>query len=204
MIVDKRASGVDRLLRPGIIGDEKEWIEKIQTKGSQAKRTHKEIEVLTETKDTAEKEEEEKTVGQKKQEIHLAVSHQGPERPSVLENDTDPDRRRFKNQTTAIAPVLISKREAAVYEKVGHLMIAAGNVTRLRIMAFCSAPRRFREIVKSLKMNPASLKFHQELLQSEGLVGKKGKGHATRYQTTRLGEEMLAAVRGPLRELVNE
>jgi len=98
----------------------------------------------------------------------------------------------------------VSESEAVALEKVARCLTAVANLTRLGMLEFCLEPRTFTEIIKFFKMNPASFKFHDDLLQSEGLLGKEGRNRRTRYRTTAIGRLLLDIIRGPLRNALAE
>jgi len=95
---------------------------------------------------------------------------------------------------------LISRREAIELTRVGHILVAAANPVRIKMLAYCSQPRKFSEVVKFYRMNPASFQFHEHLLRSEGLLERSTKSGLIRYQTTSTGKMVLEIIRGPFRE----
>jgi hypothetical protein len=99
---------------------------------------------------------------------------------------------------------LISRREAIELTKVGRILVAAANPVRIKMLAYCSQPRKFSEIVKFYRMNPASFQFHEHLLRSEGLLERSTKSGLIRYQTTSTGKVVLKIIRGPFREALAE
>jgi len=78
-----------------------------------------------------------------------------------------------------------------IVRTLADCLMAIGNPKRLEIVQFCVKPHRFTEIVLSLKMNPASFKFHSKVLIDCDLIRKVERGV---YQTTELGERLLELV----------
>jgi predicted transcriptional regulator len=76
-------------------------------------------------------------------------------------------------------------------ETFGNCLLAIGNARRLEIVQYCLEPRKFTEIIVNLKMNPASFKFHSQVLMDCGLIERTGRGV---YKTTELGKKMLQLV----------
>lgn len=68
---------------------------------------------------------------------------------------------------------------------------AIGHPTRLGIVRYCLKPRTFTEIITSLKLNPASFKFHVKVLIDCNLIEKVGRGI---YETTKLGKLVLELI----------
>ena len=66
-----------------------------------------------------------------------------------------------------------------------------GNVKRLEIVQYCLQPRTFTEIIISLKLNPASFKFHSKVLMDCSLLTRMERGI---YKTTELGKLLLELV----------
>jgi predicted transcriptional regulator len=65
------------------------------------------------------------------------------------------------------------------------------NATRVKMLIYCLKERSFTDIMLTLRLNPASLKHHQDLLRTTGLIKKTGKGKNTKYKTTELGRILL-------------
>lgn len=99
--------------------------------------------------------------------------------------------------------ISVSEEEAVVFEKLTRKLQVASNLPRLQMLEFCKQPRKFSEIMRAFRMNPASLKHHGELLQSEGLLAKRGTGRSTRYETTPLGERILSLVTRQVRRALS-
>jgi len=78
-----------------------------------------------------------------------------------------------------------------VVETLADCLLAIGNARRLEIVQYCVEPRKFTEIVISLKMNPASFKFHSQVLMDCELIEKVDRGI---YRTTELGKRLLELV----------
>lgn len=78
-----------------------------------------------------------------------------------------------------------------VVETLADCLLAIGNAKRLEIVQYCVEPRKFTEIVVSLKMNPASFKFHSQVLMDCELIEKVDRGI---YRTTELGKRLLELV----------
>ena len=68
---------------------------------------------------------------------------------------------------------------------------AIGHPSRLSIVHYCQEPRRFTDITLNLKLNPASFKFHVQVLMDCGLIEKPERGV---YKTTELGALLLQLV----------
>jgi len=89
----------------------------------------------------------------------------------------------------ALQTDLSSGRE--VVETLADCLMAIGNAKRLEIVQYCVEPRKFTEIVISLKLNPASFKFHSQVLMDCGLIERIDRGI---YKTTELGKKLLELV----------
>jgi predicted transcriptional regulator len=86
-----------------------------------------------------------------------------------------------------------------VLEKLGESISAMSNAVRIRMLTYCLKERSFTDIMLELRLNPASLKHHQDLLLSEEFIERTGKGKDTRYRTTDLGKKMLSFVEDVLK-----
>lgn len=84
---------------------------------------------------------------------------------------------------------LSSGRE--VVETLADCLLAIGNTKRLEIVQYCIQPRKFTEIIVNLKMNPASFKFHSQVLMDCEMIEKVDRGI---YRTTELGRKLLELV----------
>ena len=78
-----------------------------------------------------------------------------------------------------------------VVQTLADCLKAIGNVKRLEIVQYCLQPRTFTEIIISLKLNPASFKFHSKVLMDCNLLAKMERGV---YKTTELGQLLLELV----------
>jgi len=78
-----------------------------------------------------------------------------------------------------------------VVRTLADCLKAIGNPKRLEIVQFCSRPRTFTDIVVSLKLNPASFRFHSKVLMNCDLIRKVERGV---YHTTELGNRLLELV----------
>lgn len=86
----------------------------------------------------------------------------------------------------------VTDYEGEVLGKLAETFNAGlSNTLRIKMLDYCKTERSFSEIMRTFRLNPASLKHHQDLLQESGLVKKTGKGKDTRYKTTDLGKTML-------------
>jgi len=75
------------------------------------------------------------------------------------------------------------------FKILAECLQAIGNHNRLKIVMYCSEePRRFSDIIFSLKLNPASFKFHAKVLMECDLIKKVKRGV---YLTTELGNIFL-------------
>jgi DNA-binding MarR family transcriptional regulator len=87
----------------------------------------------------------------------------------------------------------ITAFEGEVLEKLAETFNAGlSSGVRIKMLAYCLEEHSFTDIIQALRLNPASLKHHEDLLQETGLIKKTGKGRDTRYRTTDLGEAMLS------------
>ena len=88
----------------------------------------------------------------------------------------------------------ITDNEVQLFQKLVECMNAAmGHLTRLKMLAYCVQPRSFSDIMLTLRLNPASLKFHKEILEKAGLIIKTNQGNLP-YQTTPLGKGILRII----------
>ena len=78
-----------------------------------------------------------------------------------------------------------------VVQTLADCLLAVGNVKRLEIVQYCLQPRTFTEIIMTLKLNPASFKFHSKVLMDSNLLAKMERGV---YKTTELGKLLLELV----------
>lgn len=86
----------------------------------------------------------------------------------------------------------VTDYEGEVLGKLAETFNAGlSNSLRIKMLDYCRTERSFSDIMRTFRLNPASLKHHQDLLQESGLIKKTGKGKDTRYKTTDLGETML-------------
>jgi predicted transcriptional regulator len=93
----------------------------------------------------------------------------------------------------------ITGYEGEVLEKLAEIFNAGlSNPMRIKMLDYCLTERSFSDIMITLRLNPASLKHHQDLLRATGLIEKTGKGKSTRYKTTHLGELLLKFIRDVL------
>jgi len=82
--------------------------------------------------------------------------------------------------------------EGEVLQKLSETFNAGlANRQRMLILDYCLIERSFSDIMLTLRLNPASLKHHGDLLQVNGLIEKTGEGKETRYRTTKLGKMLL-------------
>jgi len=89
----------------------------------------------------------------------------------------------------------ITGYEGDVLEKLSETFNAGlANRQRIIMLDYCLTERSFSDIMLTLRLNPASLKHHGDLLQENGLIKKTGESKNTRYKTTHLGETLLRFV----------
>lgn len=81
--------------------------------------------------------------------------------------------------------------EGEVLEKLGEYITMMSNTVRIKMLDYCQTERTFTEIMLALRLNPASLKHHIDLLQAGEFIEKTGAGKNTRYKTTAYGRKML-------------
>jgi predicted transcriptional regulator len=94
----------------------------------------------------------------------------------------------------------ITEYEGEVLENLASTFNAGlSNSLRIKMLEYCLTERSFSNIMLTLRLNPASLKHHVDLLQESGLIEKTGKGTDTRYKTTHLGKTLLSFVRDVLK-----
>jgi hypothetical protein len=84
----------------------------------------------------------------------------------------------------------VNRSEWIVYQRIIELLGAVGNVRRVELLNYCTVDRSFTDIITTLKLNPASFKFHYESLQKLDLIDKRDKC----YRTTEMGEVLLGLV----------
>jgi predicted transcriptional regulator len=80
---------------------------------------------------------------------------------------------------------------ARVVKTLADCLMTVGNAKRFEIVQYWLEPRKFTEIVTSLKLNPASFKFHSQVLMDCGLIERPDRGV---YKTTELGKKLLELV----------
>jgi len=68
---------------------------------------------------------------------------------------------------------------------------AIGHPSRLKIVQYCLQSRRYTDIIFNLRLNPASFKFHAQVLMDCDLIKKVKRGV---YETTELGKLLLDLV----------
>jgi len=141
--------------------------------------------------------EENTQESEKQEEIFHTDYRAAVERQNVPGSDNEASKPRDRAEQDT---KLISRTEAVALTRVGRILVAAANPTRIRILAYCSQPRKFSEIVKFYRMNPASFRFHEHMLRSEGLLEKNSDSGLIRYHTTSTGRVVLDLIRGPFRE----
>jgi predicted transcriptional regulator len=83
-------------------------------------------------------------------------------------------------------------RGQEIVKTLADCLIAIGNAKRLEIVRYCLGPRKFTDIIVNLKLNPASFKFHSQVLMDCGLIEKVERGV---YRTTELGKKLLELVK---------
>jgi len=81
--------------------------------------------------------------------------------------------------------------DSEVLKKLGGYITVMSNPVRIRMLGYCLKERSFTDIMLTLRLNPASLKHHVDLLQTGRFIGKTGTGKGTRYRTTDFGKTML-------------
>jgi len=67
-----------------------------------------------------------------------------------------------------------------------------GNPTRLKIFEYCLQRQNYSSLIFDLRLNPASLKHHIDILINHGLIRKVGRGQ---YETTSLGKLLYKCLR---------
>lgn len=81
--------------------------------------------------------------------------------------------------------------DSEVLQKLGEYITVMSNPVRIRMLGYCLKERSFSDIMLTLRLNPASLKHHVDLLQTGRFIEKTGTGKGTRYRTTDFGKTML-------------
>jgi hypothetical protein len=81
--------------------------------------------------------------------------------------------------------------DSEVLQKLGEYITVMSNPARIRMLGYCLKERSFTDIMLALRLNPASLKHHVDLLQIGRFIEKTGTGKGTRYRTTDFGKTML-------------
>lgn len=85
----------------------------------------------------------------------------------------------------------IEDYDSEVLQKLGEYITVMSSVIRIKMLNYCLNERSFTGIMLTLRLNPASLKHHVDLLQAGGFIEKTGTGKGTRYRTTDFGKTML-------------
>lgn len=85
----------------------------------------------------------------------------------------------------------LTEKDIAVLEEIAECFKAVSNMTRLKILIYCLKPRSFSDIVFTFRLNPASFKFHERILEKSGLIEKVEGLENTPYKTTALGKGVL-------------
>lgn len=88
----------------------------------------------------------------------------------------------------------IKDYDGEVLQKLGEYITVMSSVVRIKMLGYCLKERSFTSIMLTLRLNPASLKHHVDLLQAGGFIEKTGTGKGTRYRTTDFGKTMLGFV----------
>lgn len=78
-----------------------------------------------------------------------------------------------------------------VVRTLADCLVSIGHSSRFRIAKYCVKPRRFTDIIFSLRLNPASFRFHAKVLMDCELLTKVERGI---YKTTDLGKLLLELV----------
>ncbi|MGD0496745.1 MAG: winged helix-turn-helix domain-containing protein [Candidatus Bathyarchaeia archaeon] len=114
-----------------------------------------------------------------------------PKRPLCAPNS---ERSSQRDSKKALEFSEIEEYDGEVLQKLGEYITIMSSPIRIRMLNYCLAERSFTNIMLTLRLNPASLKHHVDLLQAGGFIEKTGKGKDTRYRTTGLGSTMLGFV----------
>lgn len=125
------------------------------------------------------------TKTEKKVVKNLRADLEGPVR--ARDGKRSPER----NREEASGLFEISDYESEAIGKLGESISVVSNPVRIRMLAYCLKERSFTDIMLTLRLNPASLKHHLDMLLAAEYVEKAGKGKSTRYGTTDLGKKML-------------
>jgi len=113
--------------------------------------------------------------------------------PLRKENDQRTHRRTHRQIDKGVKKAI--EDESQIFTELARCFTAAlGHATRMQILAYCLQPRSFSDIMLTLRINPASLKYHETLLRKSGLISKKQAKKGTTYQTTELGIAMLNVI----------
>lgn len=83
-------------------------------------------------------------------------------------------------------------RGIEVVRTLSDCLDSIGHVTRFKLVKYCLRPRKFTDIILTLRLNPASFRFHAKVLINYGLIRKVERGI---YETTQLGKLLLELVR---------
>jgi|GEM_PF-6471492 predicted transcriptional regulator len=78
-----------------------------------------------------------------------------------------------------------------VIQALSKSLEAIGNPLRYEIVNYCLKQQNFSNIIKDLRLNPASFKFHLEVLTRFQLIKKVKRGV---YETTELGKLLLTLI----------
>ena len=77
-------------------------------------------------------------------------------------------------------------------QTLADCLATVGHPKRLEIIEYCLKSRSFTEIVTNLELNPASFKFHSQVLIDCGLIRRVERGV---YVTTELGKLVFELVK---------
>jgi len=126
---------------------------------------------------------------EKPKETIFRNSNENTERPIRTRNSK---RNREGNPQENLELKEVTDYEGEVLGELAETFNAGlSNSLRIKMLDYCRTERSFSDIMRTFRLNPASLKHHQDLLQERGLINKTGKGKDTRYKTTELGETLL-------------
>ena len=113
------------------------------------------------------------------------------ENPRRQRCPTNPERNSSRNSEKNPELSEVGGYEGEVLEKLGEYITMMSNTVRIKMLEYCQTERTFTEIMLALRLNPASLKHHINLLQGGEFIEKTGAGKNTRYKTTAYGRKML-------------
>jgi hypothetical protein len=133
-----------------------------------------------------------KQVIEEKTQLHSAKEPEANLKRPIRTPNSKRSRERDNKKTLELSE--IEDYDGEVLQKLGEYITVMSSPIRIKMLNYCLTERSFTNIMLTLRLNPASLKHHVDLLQAGGFIEKTGTGKDTRYRTTGLGKTMLGFV----------